>query len=244
MAGCLAFRCVHDLCNTSVCPEHRNCARIGNYEERIRETKKSLNFLIKYDDRDPKGTGKFFDRKECLIMNSKRKDEEQTNRKGNTVLVAVDFSPCSVVALRRAKSIMGQKPGRILVLHVIDHDFVERCIHNRLGTEEHIKKTLYLRARDKLQNLLRAEGMDGEGIEELICEGTPFIEINKRAVEIDADMVVMGNRGNSGDMNMVVMGNRGNSGDMKTIFFGSTAERVLRFMKRPVLCVPLEEDQD
>jgi nucleotide-binding universal stress UspA family protein len=26
------------------------------------------------------------------------------------------------------------------------------------------------------------------------------------------------------------------------IFFGSTAERVLRFVKRPVLCVPPEED--
>ena len=163
-------------------------------------------------------------------MDSKKKDKEQANRKGNTVLVAVDFSPCSVIALRRARTILGQQPGRILVLHVIDQDFIVRCIHNRLGTEEHIKKTLYLRARDKLQNLLRAEGMDGEGIEELICEGTPFIEINKRAVESGADMVVMGNRGNSGDM--------------ETIFFGSTAERVLRFMKRPVLCVPLEEDQD
>ena len=163
-------------------------------------------------------------------MNSKRKEKGQTNRKGITVLVAVDFSPCSVVALRRARTILGQKPGRILVLHVIDQDFIVRCIHNRLGTEEHIKKTLFLGARDKLQNLLRAEGMDGEGIDELICEGTPFIEINKRAVESGADMVVMGNRGNPGDM--------------ETIFFGSTAERVLRFMKRPVLCVPLEEDQD
>ena len=165
-------------------------------------------------------------------MNSKRKEKGQTNRKGNTVLVAVDFSPCSVVALRRARAILGQKPDRIriLVLHVIDHDFIVRCIHNRLGTEEHIKKALYLRARDKLQNLLRAEGMDGEGIEALICQGTPFIEINKRAVESGADMVIMGNRGNSGDM--------------ETIFFGSTAERVLRFMKRPVLCVPLEEGQD
>ena len=163
-------------------------------------------------------------------MNSKRKDKGQTNRKGNTVLVAVDFSPCSVIALRRARTILGQKPGRILVLHVIDHDFIVRCIHNRLGTEEHIKKTLYLRAKAKLKDLLLEEGLGGHSTEELICEGTPFIEINKRAVESGADMVVMGNRGNSGDM--------------ETIFFGSTAERVLRFMKRPVLCVPLEEDQE
>ncbi|MBE9542633.1 MAG: universal stress protein, partial [Proteobacteria bacterium] len=87
-------------------------------------------------------------------MNSKRKDKGQTDLKGITVLVAVDFSPCSVVALRRARTILGQKPGRILVLHVIDHDFIVRCIHNRLGTEEHIKKTLYLRAKAKLKDLL------------------------------------------------------------------------------------------
>ena len=71
--------------------------------------------------------------------------------------------------------------------------------------------------------------MDGEHIETLICEGVPFLEINKKAVETDADMVIMGNRGNSGDM--------------QTIFFGSTTERVLRFMSRPVLCVPIEEDR-
>jgi len=71
--------------------------------------------------------------------------------------------------------------------------------------------------------------MADEPVDEIICEGIPFLEINKKAVEIGADMVIMGNRGNSGDM--------------KTIFFGSTTERVLRFMSRPVLCVPIEEDR-
>jgi nucleotide-binding universal stress UspA family protein len=44
------------------------------------------------------------------------------------------------------------------------------------------------------------------------------------------------------DADMVVMGCSGNSGDMENIFFGSTTERVLRFIKRPVLCVPDSED--
>jgi len=61
----------------------------------------------------------------------------------------------------------------------------------------------------------------------MICVGTPFLEINKQAVQCNADMVVMGSRGNSGEM--------------KDIFFGSTTERVLRFIKRPVLCVPLDD---
>lgn len=161
-------------------------------------------------------------------MVTKKEYNEQTEQKEYTVLVAVDFSQCSVHALKRSKSIMGRKPDRILILHVIDQHFVEKCINDQIGTEGHIKRILFLKAKNRLKDSLRAAGMEGEPIEELICEGIPFLEINKKAVETGADMVIMGNRGTSGDM--------------QTIFFGSTAERVLRFMKRPVLCVSIEED--
>lgn len=156
-------------------------------------------------------------------------DNKRTETKEYKVLVAVDFSASSARALRRAKSIMGRKPDRILVLHVIDSKFVEKCINSQIGTEKNIRKTLFLQAKKNLKDFLRAEGMEDEPIEKLICEGVPFLEINKKAFETGVDMVIMGNRGNSGDM--------------QTIFFGSTTERVLRFMIRPVLCVPIEEDR-
>jgi nucleotide-binding universal stress UspA family protein len=60
----------------------------------------------------------------------------------------------------------------------------------------------------------------------VVCDGAPCIEINKKAVENDVDMIIMGSKGNSDDM--------------KAIFFGSTTEKVLRFIKRPVLCIPPE----
>ena len=161
-------------------------------------------------------------------MDSQKVDNKQAGHKEYRVLVAVDFSPCSSEALRRAKSIMGRKPSQILVLHVIDRSFIEKCINSHIGTEDHIKKMLFIQAKTRLKQFLRAEGMEGEPTKELVCEGIPFLEINRKAVETGADLVVMGNRGNSGDM--------------QTIFFGSTTERVLRFMKRPVLCVPIEED--
>ena len=144
--------------------------------------------------------------------------------KGSTILVAVDFSPCSLLALRKAKSIREKKPPRIVVLHVIDKDFIERCVRHGLGAEEEISKKLYLRAKERLDHTLREEGMDVEHVEKVVCPGTPYLEINKKALQIEADMVVMGCSGNSGDM--------------ENIFFGSTTERVLRFIKRPVLCVP------
>ena len=69
-------------------------------------------------------------------MENERSDKQHKDWKGYTVLVAVDFSPFSAHALRKAKSIMGQKPNRILVLHVIDHNFIEKCINNQIGTKE------------------------------------------------------------------------------------------------------------
>jgi hypothetical protein len=53
----------------------------------------------------------------------------------------------------------------------------------------------------------------------IICEGRPCMEINRKAVENNAEMIIMGSKGDSDDM--------------KTIFFGSTTEKVLRFIKRP-----------
>ena len=151
-------------------------------------------------------------------------------KKEYKVLVAVDFSPCSVHALKSAKLIMGRKPDHICVLHVIDNDFVEKCISNGLGSASQIKKTLFMVAKDRLKNFLQEQNVTSNSIEMEVTQGTPFLEINRKAIEKDVDIVIMGTHGTSGDM--------------KRIFFGSTTERVLRFIKKPVLCVPIEEDRE
>jgi nucleotide-binding universal stress UspA family protein len=147
-------------------------------------------------------------------------------RKLPKILIAVDFSPCSGAAIREAKSLAEQRDGAITALHVIDHDFVEQCIREDLGNRNEIKRKLFLNAKRRLRDFLHREGAEGDNVEMVVREGTPCIEINKEAVECGAEMIVMGSRGHSDDM--------------KAIFFGSTTERVLRFIKRPVLCVPFE----
>jgi nucleotide-binding universal stress UspA family protein len=154
--------------------------------------------------------------------------QAQGKQKGPAILAAVDFSHCSKLALSRAKSWAESQGGNLLVLHVIDQSFVEHCIDQHLGTREEVKRKLFLNAKKRLRKFLRSEVMDGDNIQMLICEGTPFIEINKKAVEKDVEMIIMGSKGNSDDM--------------RAIFFGSTTERVLRFIKRPVLCIPPECD--
>jgi nucleotide-binding universal stress UspA family protein len=157
-----------------------------------------------------------------------RTSSDQGDRKVPTFLVAIDFSPCSVLALRKARALLREKPGRIALIHVIDQDFLKTCSRSQLGSEKDLKQRLSTQAGSKVGSLLRQEGLREEDVDVIICDGVPFIEINRWAVQTNAEIVVMGSRGASGDM--------------KTIFFGSTAERVLRFMKRPVLCVPPEED--
>jgi len=68
--------------------------------------------------------------------------------------------------------------------------------------------------------------MDGEVAENLICEGNPFLGITKE------------NSQSAGGI--IIMGSRGNSGGTKNILFSGTADRVLRFLKRPELCIPLD----
>jgi nucleotide-binding universal stress UspA family protein len=161
-------------------------------------------------------------------LKKKESNQQGRDRKCPTVLVAVDFSECSKAALRKAKSWSKGQGGKILALHVIDQSFVKACIHKDLGTEKEIKKKLFLNAKEKLAEFLHGEDMDGKHTQVIVCEGIPCIEINKKAIQCDVEMIIMGSKGNSDDM--------------KTIFFGSTTERVLRFIKRPVLCVPPESD--
>jgi len=123
---------------------------------------------------------------------------------------------------------LAEKPTRIIALHVIDRDFITECIRHKLGDEGQIKKKLFLEAEAKLRGCLKQENM-GEEHEEMVgCEGTPFLEINKKALENNVDMIIIGSCGKTGDMSQ--------------IFFGSTAEKILRFITRPVLCIPSESD--
>ena len=151
------------------------------------------------------------------------------NDKEYNILVAIDFSPCSANALKNSQSIMGRMPNRTYVLHVIDQDFIAQSVASRLGTEAEIKKSLFIQAKQKLKQFLQAQKLVSNSIEMEVCAGTPFLEINRKAIEKDVDIVVMGTHGTSGDL--------------KRIFFGSTTERVLRFLKRPVLCFPIEEER-
>jgi nucleotide-binding universal stress UspA family protein len=139
------------------------------------------------------------------------------------VLVPVDFSPCSVNALRVAIA-MAAPEGDVTLLHVIDQEFVEDAVATGLGSGEDIRARLKQQAEGNFSTML--EGIDpGQvNIEKMIVIGLPFVEILKIARDLD--------------LPMIIMGVRGRSTPPEELLFGSTAEKVIRGSRVPVLCVP------
>jgi len=143
--------------------------------------------------------------------------------KATDILVPVDFSATSINAVRVALGIAAPG-GDLTLLHVIDRDFVEDAVAAGMGTSEDITAKMRQQAESNFENAL--EGLEaGEvDIERMIVVGVPFVEILKIARDLD--------------LPMIVMGVRGRSSPPEELLFGSTAEKVLRGTRVPVLCVP------
>ena len=143
--------------------------------------------------------------------------------KAADILVPVDFSPTSINAVRVALAIAAPG-GDLTLLHVIDRDFVEDAVAAGMGTSEDITAKMRQQAESSFESTL--EGLEaGEvDIERMIVVGVPFVEILKIARDLD--------------LPMIVMGVRGRSSPPEELLFGSTAEKVLRGTRVPVLCVP------
>ena len=143
--------------------------------------------------------------------------------KSAEILVPVDFSPCSVNALRVAIG-MADPDGDLTLLHVIDQHFIDDTVAAGLGTSDDIRERLRQQAESNFESMLEGLDLGGVELEKMIVVGSPFIEILKIARDLD--------------LPMIVMGVRGRSIPPEELLFGSTAERVLRGTRVPVLCVP------
>lgn len=139
------------------------------------------------------------------------------------ILVPVDFSACSINAVRAAIGIAAPD-GDVTLLHVVDEHFVNDAVGASLGNSDEI--TARMRERAEADFTALREGLEtGEvHLEQMVVVGTPFVEILKIARDLQ--------------LPMIVMGVRGNSTPAEELLFGSTAEKVVRGSRVPVLCIP------
>ncbi len=52
----------------------------------------------------------------------------------------------------------------------------------------------------------------------MVCEGVPFMEINRKAMEFHAEMIVIGSCGNAGDMKTILVRFRHGTGVSAHVF--------------------------
>lgn len=142
----------------------------------------------------------------------------------DSLLVPVDFSPTSRQAFAEAVRIVQGENPVVILLHVVDQAQVAAIAAHELGSEEEVARIMRARAEREFARL-REEAATHVELETLVCEGTPFLEIIRKAEDFQ--------------VGAIVMGKYGLRGPLESLLFGTTAERVLRGATRPVLVLPL-----
>lgn len=144
------------------------------------------------------------------------------------ILVPLDFSECSRHAFYYALD-MAADGTELFLLYVIDADLLDHISNLNLCSKTKAKKIIEKNAKMEFNRLRResAKKISRVNTKEIIEGGIPFLDILRKARELNVDLIVMGSFGTSSPM--------------KRLFFGSTTEKVLRGSKIPVLCIPLPQ---
>jgi len=143
------------------------------------------------------------------------------------LLVATDFSDCAATAFQMAKKLAQRFDAKIILLHVVNQRLLEQMASHLQVEPESLAPEFRERAQQQLGEFLKRVKPGNLEVESLVAVGLPFQEIAVVARDLAVDLVVMGGYG------------RGGRGPIEEVFFGSTAEKVVRLLPCPVLCVPL-----
>lgn len=141
----------------------------------------------------------------------------------NRILVPIDFSDNSDVALTYATGLADLAGGSLHLLHVLQNPLgagwaAEVYVPPPAEFFEQVERD----ARDHLAGLLTAEQQKKYRAEIACLTGSPFLEIIQFAKEHGIDLIVMGTHGR---------------GAVSHLLMGSVAERVVRKAPCPVLTI-------
>lgn len=144
------------------------------------------------------------------------------NINNNHILVPVDFSEQSLIALKQSYNIARFNNSDITLLHVIDEDFITKLKGLFTGNDDHEN-----RMREEIQVKLnelaaQVESESGLMVQVLITSGKIYDEIVRVANDINTTLIIMGTNGPEG---------------LKKKFIGSNAMRVINEANCPVISI-------
>lgn len=142
----------------------------------------------------------------------------------STLLVPTDFSAASREAFDWALDYADGDDAVVIVLHVIDDSFLDLIATHQLGDVE----VAISRMREHSeQQLGEYQPSNNTQVDTIVSVGIPFVEIISKAEDFVVDAIVMAKVGSREHF--------------EKLLFGSTAEKVLRASRRPVIVLPVEE---
>lgn len=140
------------------------------------------------------------------------------------ILFANDFSENSEQALDYALTLAKKFDARLIIIHVINEPVDLRGFYVPHISFEKLEKEIEEGAEKMMEKFCRTRIKDFTNFETLIVAGIPYEEILKKAAAEDVSLIVLGTQGRKG---------------IDHLLFGSTAERVVRNAKCPVMTIRL-----
>ncbi len=138
------------------------------------------------------------------------------------ILFANDFSENSEHAFDYALTLARQFNAQLIIIHVINEPVDLRGFYVPHISFEKLEKEIEEGAEKMMQKFCRTKARDFTNYETLIVAGIPYEEILKKSNEEQVSLIVLGTQGRKG---------------IDHFLFGSTAERVVRNAKCPVMTV-------
>ena len=132
----------------------------------------------------------------------------------DTILVATDGSEAATRAVEHAIDLATTFDASLHAIYVVDTRRYGRAV---LSDSDDLLDELETRGHDVLDDITSGADID---VSTIVRRGRPHEVIDAYAGEIDADIVILGNRGLGA----------GREGQI-----GSVAERVVRYVDRPVM---------
>jgi nucleotide-binding universal stress UspA family protein len=138
------------------------------------------------------------------------------------ILVPIDFSVHSKNALRYALPMAEQFGASLTLIYVIEPTVYPADLGFGQVVLPGVENEMRIKSEDELQHLIRSEIGDRVPADAIVCMGKPHQEILREAEARKVDLIVVATHGHTG---------------VEQILFGSTAMRIVRLAKCPVLTV-------
>lgn len=143
-----------------------------------------------------------------------------------TILFATDFSEGSDFAFQSALSLARKFDSKLLIVHIINEPVDLRGFYVPHISFDKLEEEIEQGAEKLMEKFCRAHMQAFSNYETFVLPGIPYDEIIKKAVEFNADLIVLGTHGRTG---------------LDHVLFGSTAEKVVRKSPVPVMTIRIQE---